>query len=135
MKLYVYNENCVLAGNIDYAYDDEELYEIQTLECNTWASDTIGDNKPRTYAECMADVDMFLFGACGPEFEELFSDKRQWRIRTTGDTLCDGDHTEFSGTESELIAEAREYLREHSGNSWRCRAYRNILDHLRAEVA
>ena len=31
-------------------------------------SDTIGDNEPRSYAECEADVSAFRRGACGADF-------------------------------------------------------------------
>lgn len=45
-----------------------------------WACDTIGDNPPRSYAECQADIEAFKGGACGPEFAESFANEADYRI-------------------------------------------------------
>lgn len=45
-----------------------------------WASDHIGDNPPRSYEDCVADVEAFKRGECGPEFAEGFERSADFRI-------------------------------------------------------
>lgn len=42
-----------------------------------WAPDMIGENEPRSEAQCQADIDAFVRGDCGPEFS---SDPDDYRI-------------------------------------------------------
>ena len=65
----------------------KELYIIETRNDQPgatgqapWASDTIGENEPRSHAECEADVAAFQSGECGPEFAAAFADASNWRI-------------------------------------------------------
>jgi hypothetical protein len=39
-----------------------------------WASDMLGENEPRSYETCEADITAFLRGDCGPEFSTDPSD-------------------------------------------------------------
>lgn len=142
MKLYIWNENCVMAGRVDGAYEPEDLYEIQIRNDgpgakgqSPWAADMTGENEPRSYDVCLAD--MVALNAADPENWPFAEDNLgdTWRIAPTGDTRCDGDHTEFyADDEAEMINEAREHLRAHPDNSWRSRAYRNILAYLNAPL-
>jgi hypothetical protein len=63
-------------------------YKIETLYHPTeltdqWIDDAIGENAPRTYEDCLADVLAFRAGECGPDLAEAFGEGdegKRWRI-------------------------------------------------------
>ena len=54
-------------------------YEILAFVGGQWVSDAIGENAPRGYEECVADIAAFQRGDCGPEFTDGI-----YRIREVG---------------------------------------------------
>lgn len=139
MKLYTWNENCVRAGEVDGAYEPEDLFEIQirndgpgAIGQSPWAADRTGDNEPRSYDVCLSDMAGLVAMRQSP-YAHCTVDRLgdTWRIHPTGDTRCDGDHTEHDGTEEELIDDARETLGASNASAFRRKAAKNILEHLR----
>ena len=64
-----------------------QLFEIQTRNEHPgatgyvpWASDTIGENEPRSEEACMEDIRMFQAGDCGAEDAEFFANPDNWRV-------------------------------------------------------
>ena len=47
-------------------YIVESLYH-PTPHVSQWITDGIGDNEPRSMAECEADIRAFRAGECGPD--------------------------------------------------------------------
>jgi hypothetical protein len=49
---------------------DERRHEVVTPNPDmdgAWESDTIGENEPRSFAECESDIEAFQAGECGPD--------------------------------------------------------------------
>ena len=49
--------------------ENTQVYIVESkIDGLGWCDDAIGNNEPRSYAACEADIAAFMAGSCGPDF-------------------------------------------------------------------